>query len=70
MTLLDEFANFPYAKHDDGLDALEMAVRLASNGGFDIDQIKGILHGLRNVKQQGPTDIIHDMMKSAMKGNF
>jgi len=32
--LLDEYRYFPKGRHDDGLDALEMAVRLSNDNGF------------------------------------
>jgi predicted phage terminase large subunit-like protein len=43
LTLIDELDTYPKAPHDDGLDSLEMAYRIAKKPAFDYKEVKKTL---------------------------
>ena len=53
--LLEEGRYFPKGRHDDGLDALELAVRISNDNGFSF----GFAGGPFPIKPDGPTDPIY-----------
>lgn len=70
VQLMDEFANFPYGRHDDGLDALEMACRIyAESKSMDVEQMHRIFEKTR--ASEATTDNpAHRILIDAMYARF